>query len=80
VIILQLSSKQSEIVNCSDKYAMVIAGAGSGKTRTLTERIKKLISTNKTGEKVLAITFSNKAANEINDRLSQSYSKSELEE
>jgi len=77
---LQLSSKQSEIVNCSDKYAVVIAGAGSGKTRTLTERIKKLIAANKTGEKVLAITFSNKAANEINERLSQSFSKIELEE
>lgn len=76
---MNLSSQQLEIVNTSDKYSIVIAGAGSGKTRTLTERIKKLLSTGKPGEKILAITFSNKAANELNERLMFYYTKEQLE-
>ena len=77
---MMLSKKQQEIVNASDKYLYVLAGAGSGKTRTLSERIKTLISKNKQGEKVLAITFSNKAANELKDRLLNSYSEQQLSE
>lgn len=77
---MQLSAKQVEIINSTDRYSVVIAGAGSGKTRILTERIKKLITESKTGEKVLAITFSNKAANELNERLGQYYSKEQIEE
>jgi DNA helicase-2/ATP-dependent DNA helicase PcrA len=75
---MNLSVKQHEIVNASDKYIYVIAGAGSGKTRTLTERIKYLISKGRYGEKVLAITFSNKAANELSDRLLQNFSQEQL--
>ena len=75
---MKLSKKQQEIVNAMDKYIYVIAGAGSGKTRTLTERIKSLISKNNHGEKVLAITFSNKAANELNERLLHSYTGEQL--
>jgi DNA helicase-2/ATP-dependent DNA helicase PcrA len=77
---MNLSPKQQEIVDVPDPYCYVIAGAGSGKTRTLTERIRKLISESKHGEKVLAITFSDKAANELNDRLSQYYAKDRLQE
>ena len=73
-----LSKNQQEIVNATDKYLYVIAGAGSGKTRTLTERIKSLVSKNNHGEKVLAITFSNKAANELNDRLLHSFTGEQL--
>jgi DNA helicase-2/ATP-dependent DNA helicase PcrA len=75
---MNLSPKQHEIVNAVDKYLYVIAGAGSGKTRTLTEHIKSLIARNNRGEKVLAITFSNKAANELRDRLLQSYTEDQL--
>jgi DNA helicase-2/ATP-dependent DNA helicase PcrA len=75
---MNLSSRQQEIVNASDKYLYVIAGAGSGKTRTLTERIKYLIFKCRYGERVLAITFSNKAANELSDRLSKSFSQEQL--
>jgi DNA helicase-2/ATP-dependent DNA helicase PcrA len=77
---MKLSPKQQEIVNATDKYLYVIAGAGSGKTRTLTEYIKSLISNNRHGEKILAITFSNKAANELTERLSQDYARDQLEE
>jgi len=77
---MNLSDKQKQVVESNEKYMCVIAGAGSGKTRTLTERIKRLISENKRGERVLAITFSNKAANELKERLLQSYSQNELNE
>lgn len=77
---MNLSPKQQEIVDAPELYCYVIAGAGSGKTRTLTERIRKLLSKSKRGEKVLAITFSNKAANELKDRLLLSYTNDQLQE
>lgn len=76
---MKLSEKQKEIVHCNDKYCLVVAGAGSGKTRTLTERIKVLLSSSRKGEKVLAVTFSNKAAAELRERLVQSFNANELE-
>lgn len=66
---ISLSETQKKVVDYSGKNLLVIAGAGSGKTRVLTERIKKLILTLKKGEKILAITFSNKAAEELKERL-----------
>ena len=77
---LKLSEKQLQIVEASDKYVYVIAGAGSGKTRTLTERIRRLLSKSKPGERILAITFSNKAANELKERLLNSFSEEHLKE
>ena len=77
---MDLSIKQLQIVESTDKYMYVLAGAGSGKTRTLTERIIKLLENSKSGERVLAITFSNKAANELKDRLLQFFSKEKLSE
>ena len=75
---MNLSYKQRQIVDSTDKYMYVVAGAGSGKTRTLTERIIKLLSESKRGERVLAITFSNKAANELKERLLHSYTSDQL--
>lgn len=75
---MNLSGKQLQIVEANDKYMYVLAGAGSGKTRTLTERIIKLLSSSKQGEHVLAITFSNKAANELKERLLLSFTKEQL--
>jgi len=77
---MELSPKQRQIIDSTEKYMYVIAGAGSGKTRTLTERINKILSTTKQGERVLAITFSNKAANELNERLLLKFSKEKLGE
>ncbi len=64
-----LSNKQQEIVDYNKGSLAVIASAGSGKTRVLTERIKKTLDGLTDGQKVLAITFSNKAAEELKERL-----------
>lgn len=77
---MKLSEKQHEIVDSDAKYCCVVAGAGSGKTRTLTEHIETLLSRGKRGEKVLAVTFSNKAANELKERLLQSFPEEEIGE
>ena len=67
-----LNEKQFEAVTCSSQFMLVLAGAGSGKTRTLTSRILYLV--NELGihpGKILAVTFTNKAANEMRDRVAQ---------
>ncbi|MBW9158644.1 ATP-dependent helicase [Clostridium tagluense] len=77
---ISLSSTQKKVVDYSGKNLLVIAGAGSGKTRVLTERIKRLISTLKRGEKILAITFSNKATEELKERLVEILGEQKLNE
>ncbi|WP_051507364.1 ATP-dependent helicase [Saccharibacillus sacchari] len=77
---ITLSKSQQAVVDFSDGNLLVIAGAGSGKTRVLTERINKLISNLKKGEKILAITFSNKAAEELKERLISLLGKQKLKE
>jgi DNA helicase II / ATP-dependent DNA helicase PcrA len=64
-----LSSKQQEIVNHDRGPILVRAGPGSGKTRVLTERVRRLITQNTGPFKVLCLTFTNKAANEMAGRL-----------
>ena len=63
-----LSEKQNEIVVFDKGSLLVKAAAGSGKTRVLTERICRLAQ--KTKRKILAITFTNQASEEIRARLS----------
>ena len=67
---INLSEKQKNIVDLNQGSFLVLASAGSGKTRVLTERIKRLSET--TQGKILAITFTNKAAAEIKERLGSS--------
>lgn len=65
-----LNEKQLEAVECDSQYTRVIAGAGSGKTRVLTYRIAYLISAFGVRPwKILAITFTNKVANEMKKRV-----------
>ena len=65
-----LNNNQKEAVLADAKYLRIIAGAGSGKTRVLTMRIAHLIQDcNIFPNKILAITFTNKAAREMKERV-----------
>ena len=66
---MQLSEQQKKAVEYIGSPALVVAGAGSGKTRTLTAKIAYLVDRGYETEKILAITFTNKAAGEMKQRL-----------
>lgn len=64
-----LNNHQKEAVNALEGAVAVIAGAGSGKTRTLTYRIANMIEKNIFPSAILAVTFTNKAAREMKERV-----------
>ena len=65
-----LNKQQKEAAQCVDSHLRIIAGAGSGKTRVVTTRIAYLVEElHVLPNKILAITFTNKAAKEMKERV-----------
>jgi DNA helicase-2/ATP-dependent DNA helicase PcrA len=64
-----LNNRQLEAVNHGDGPLLIAAGAGSGKTKTLTSRLAMLIHRGVPPENIIAITFTNKAAQEMKERV-----------
>jgi DNA helicase-4 len=73
-----LNRKQQEAVVKNQKYNQVIAAAGTGKTTVLAYRIKYLIEEGIEPERILAITYSNKAAEEMQIRLKEKFNITEV--
>lgn len=64
-----LNPQQLEAVNYDGGPCLIVAGAGTGKTKTLTTKIAKLIADGYNPFRILAVTFTNKAAQEMRERV-----------
>ena len=66
---ISLNEKQLEAVKNTEGPLLILAGAGAGKTKTITERVVQIIKNGIEPKNVLCVTFTNKAASEMRERI-----------
>ena len=71
---IKLDEEQRKIILTDEDYVMVIAGAGSGKTTTISAKVNYLIEKKKIkDEEIMVISFTNKAVKELNERINKDF-------
>ena len=68
---MSLSEIQKKIVEAKEEKIIVLSAAASGKTAVLTERVRHLLNSGVDPKEIVVITFTNAAAEELNERLNK---------